>query len=102
MTTATTRWYHATQGATLVTADHHRERWTREDLDLVVAFGDDATNEELAVTCGRTLASIVNIKHRLTYEGVEGVWATMSAPPPPPVCSDHFVALLPSGDCPFD
>lgn len=66
-------WYAKTQGETLVTADHHRERWTTEDLEFVAAFTDDVTDAELATTVGRSLASLWAIQNRLRNEGVEGV-----------------------------
>lgn len=65
--------YEQVQGRTLATATSHRERWTVEDLDFVVAFTEEVRDEELALTLGRSLASIWNIQFRIRHEGVEGV-----------------------------
>lgn len=69
----TNDWAARTQGDTLVTADANGERWTVEDLDIVVAFTDDVSDAELATTLGRTLYSLWAIQTRLRHEGVEGV-----------------------------
>lgn len=69
-------WARRTQGTTLVTATERGERWTRDDLDLVVAFTDDERDEDIAITLGRSLYAIWNIQNRLRHEGVEGVIAS--------------------------
>lgn len=71
--------YETVQDRTRLTADQLGERWSVEDLDLVVAFTDDVRDEDLAVSTGRTLASIWSIQHRLRHEGVEGVRASIVA-----------------------
>ena len=61
------------QARTTRSADANGERWTREDLEFVVAFTDTERDEDLAIALGRTLYAIWNIQHRLAHEGVEGV-----------------------------
>lgn len=78
MTTTTSRWYEQTQGRTLNEATSHRERWTTDDLEFVVAFTEESSDEELALTLGRSLASIWNIQYRIRSEGVEGVRADVA------------------------
>jgi hypothetical protein len=58
-------WDQKVEQRTLVTADNHRELWDDDDLAFVAAFRDDATNEELAVTLGRSLFAITSIKQVL-------------------------------------
>ena len=60
-----TSWAARVEATTLITADHHRETWTREEIELVMAFTDDATDEEIAVTLGRSLFAVWSIQHRI-------------------------------------
>jgi hypothetical protein len=60
-----TSWAARVEGATLVTADHHRETYTRDELELIVAFTDDATDEEIAYALGRSLYAIWSIQARI-------------------------------------
>lgn len=95
----------AHQANALVVANHHRERWTREELELVSAFTDDTPDAELAIVLGRSLYALWNIQTRLRHEGVEGVLMRDERPAslaPYGVCDAHFVALLPTGECPFE
>lgn len=91
------------QGNTLITADNAGERWTRDELELVVAFTDDTRDEDIAITLGRSLYAIWAIQHRLRNEGVEGVLERdlRRDAAPAPTCASHFVVLLPTGDCPI-
>ena len=76
-TTPQAAWAKRRQGETLVVAEHAGERWTVEDLDLVVMFTDEVSDVELATTVGRSLYAIWAIQHRLRTEGVEGVRADL-------------------------
>lgn len=66
-------WYERVQGATATVAEHNGEAWESSDIDLVLAFTDEVTDEEIAVATGRTLASIWAIQHRVRQEGAESV-----------------------------
>lgn len=54
-------WTRTTQDATIVTADNHRERYTQDELDMIVAFPDEPISE-LATTLGRTYFAITTLK----------------------------------------
>lgn len=56
-------WAAEVEQRTLATADNHRETWDVEDLEFVAAFANSASNEELAVTLGRSLYAIQSIKN---------------------------------------
>lgn len=58
-------WARRVEASTLVTADQHREEWSQEDLEFVAAFRNEASDEELATTLGRSLYAIWSIKHVL-------------------------------------
>lgn len=58
-------WTIRTQNATTVTAINHREGWTNDELEFVVAFGGEVTDAELATTMGRTLFAIQTIRHAI-------------------------------------
>lgn len=75
-------WAERTQGVTLVTATERGERWTRDDLEFVVAMTETERDEDIAVALGRTLFAIWNIQFRLTHEGVEGVVASQERTTP--------------------
>jgi hypothetical protein len=63
--TATTEWYTRTQGMTVITADANGEPYTRDDLEFIAEFTNDATDADIALALGRTLAGIWNIQHRI-------------------------------------
>lgn len=54
-------WTRNTQARTTVTADNHRERYTQDELDMIVAFPDEPISE-LATTLGRTYFAISTLK----------------------------------------
>lgn len=58
-------WTIKTQNATTITAINHREGWTNEELEFVVAFGGTVSDAELAITMGRTLFAIQTIRHAI-------------------------------------
>ena len=58
-------WNSRVEARTLATAENHREVWTNADLEFVAAFRDEATDEELAVTLGRSYYAIASIKRVL-------------------------------------
>lgn len=66
-------WYERVQGATSNLATANREPWESDDLELVIAFTDDVTDEEIAITLGRTLKAIQDIQYRIRREGVDPV-----------------------------
>lgn len=55
-------WATEVEQRTLKTADNHKEIWDVEDLEFVAAFAADSTDEELALTLGRSLYAIQSIK----------------------------------------
>lgn len=57
-------WYSETQAKTRATATRHNETWILADVEFVSAFSSEP-DAELAVTLGRTLASITWMKHEL-------------------------------------
>lgn len=59
------------EGETLVTADNHRESYTRDELEMIVAFTDDATDEEIAYALGRSLYAIWSIQSRIRRGEIE-------------------------------
>jgi hypothetical protein len=63
--TTTNEWARRTQDATLVTADAWGEAWSDDDIEFVAAFTDDATDEEIATTLGRSLYAIWAIQTRI-------------------------------------
>lgn len=73
MTTST--WYEQNQNATLVVADAHREPWTPDDLDFVVAMTDTESDTDIALALGRTLHAITDIQYRIRHDGIEAVRA---------------------------
>lgn len=101
MTNTTTTWAARKQGETLVTAEAHRERWTREDVELVAQFTDVDDDVTLAETVGRSLYAIWSIQHRIRHEGVAGVLATFDKPQARVVatCPTHHIALTALGEC---
>lgn len=54
-------WTIKTQGETKITADNHGETYTNEELEMIVAFGDEPI-KELATTLGRTYFAISTMK----------------------------------------
>jgi hypothetical protein len=72
-------WYERVQGATKTEATANGEAWDAESLEMVIAFTNEVTDEDLAFTLGRTLASITNIQYRLRHEGVDPVRAAYAA-----------------------
>lgn len=97
----TNAWATKTQDSTLVTADAHREPWTRDELDFVIEFTDTDTDADLAVALGRSLYAIWTIQHRIRTEGVAGVIERLEreASRPLRVCPTHFVTLPATGVC---
>ena len=55
------RWTRTTQNATTVTAENHGERYTAEEIEMIVTFGDEPI-ADLAVTMGRTYFAIGTLK----------------------------------------
>lgn len=53
------------QDRTLAFADAWGEPWSPNEVEFVQAFTDDATDEEIAVTLGRSLYAIWSIQSRL-------------------------------------
>ncbi len=68
-------WYERVQGATSNLAVHSGEAWDAEEIETVIAFTDDVTDEEIALALGRTLAAVWNIQNRIRHEGVDPVRA---------------------------
>jgi hypothetical protein len=91
-------WYERVQGATSNVATANGEAWDAESIETVIAFTDDVTDEELAITLGRTLAAVWNIQHRLRSEGVDTVRRAY-APNVLPTCATHHIALTATGEC---
>ena len=95
-------WYARTQEATKANADANGLPWTSEDVDLVIAFTDDVTDEDIALATGRTLAAVWNIQHRVRTEGVVAVrraYAPSLTAPAPRVCATHAITLTAMGTC---
>lgn len=94
-------WYARTQGATTLTAEHHKAPWDAEDVETVIAFTDVDTDADIAVALGRTLKSIQDIQYRLRREGVNAVRAAYAprVERVVPTCDVHHIALTASGDC---
>lgn len=59
------KWAHKVEARTLAEAEKHREEWTQADLEFVAAFRDECTDEELALTLGRSYYAISSIKEVL-------------------------------------
>lgn len=76
---ASSRWYRATQDATLAFADAHREPWARDDLEFVIEMTDVESDEDIAYALGRSLASIWAITHRIRRDGAIIVRAEFDA-----------------------
>src|SRR5690349_115349 len=95
---SSTAWAHRVQDGTLVTADHHRERWTPDEIEFVVEMTDDERDEDIALALGRSLYAVWALQHRVRTEGVEGV---MRRPARRVVatCPTHHIALTPTGAC---
>lgn len=96
------KWYDTTQGATKALAEANGLPWEGDDIDMVIAFTDVTTDEEIAYATGRTLASIWAIQHRVRTEGVDPVrraYARRADAPAPPTCPTHHIALTATGDC---
>lgn len=68
---ASNEWAARIEGATLVTADHHRESWTRDELEFVTTFTNDARDEEIAYALGRSLYAIWAIQYRIRNGEIE-------------------------------
>ncbi len=65
-------WTARTQAVTIANASKHGEGWTSADLEFVTAFSDDVTNEELALSLGRTLFAIASIKQAIAEGTAKG------------------------------
>ena len=94
-------WYDRTQGATKTLAEANGLPWDSEDIETVITFTDEVTDEELALTLGRTLSALWAIQHRLRTEGVDPVRAAYApaAQRVVPTCDVHHLALTASGEC---
>lgn len=102
--TASADWAHRVQSETLLHAEAYGEPWTPDELELVLAFTDDATDEELAITLGRSLYAIWAIQHRARVGDVDLDAARRQAArkarqATPPTCPTHHIALTATGDC---
>ena len=87
-----------TQELTLITADAWGESWSRDDLELVVAFTDTVTDEDLAITLGRSLYAVWSVQHRLRANGFDvAPLVTRRAPRP----SERTYTFI-DGDVPAD
>lgn len=53
------------QGRTLPLASHHRETWTPDEVEFVLAMTDEERDEDIAVALGRSLYAVWNLQHRL-------------------------------------
>lgn len=90
------------QGRTLVTADHARELWTRDEIEFVVAMTNDERDEDIAIALGRSLYALWAIQYRIRREGVAGVLMRGDAAQTAPVvrtCATHHIALTATGAC---
>lgn len=89
------------QARTLVTADAHRERWTKDEIEFVVEMTEIERDEDIAIALGRSLYAIWNLQHRVRTVGVEGVLLRLegSTAPAPKTCSIHNLALTATGEC---
>lgn len=96
-----TAWYERTQGATKAEADANGLPWDGESVDTVIAFTDEVTDEELALTLGRTLSAVWAIQHRMRTEGVVALRAAYApiAERVVPTCDAHHIALAANGTC---
>src|ERR1044072_4440779 len=92
-------WATTVQGKTLVTADNHRERWTRDELEFVAGMTDEEQDAAIATALGRSLYSIWSIQHRLRHDGLEAVLERMQDPAPAPTCPTHHIRLTALGEC---
>lgn len=94
-------WYARTQGNTLLEAENHRHPWDAQDIETVIAFTDTDTDEDIALTLGRTLKSIQDIQWRMRHEGVDMLRAAYAPPAERvvPTCDVHHLALSASGEC---
>lgn len=100
---STNAWAAAAQGGTLALADHWGEEWTADEVELVAAFTDDVTDEELALTLGRSLYAIWAMQHKLRTTGFDFDAARRRerarAVVAPPTCPTHHLALTAMGTC---
>lgn len=96
-----TAWYDRVQANTKAQADAHRLPWDGDSIEMVIAFTDDSTDEDIALAMGRTLKSIQDIQWRVRHEGVNAVRAAYAPNVERVVrtCDTHHLALTASGDC---
>ena len=96
-----TKWYERTQAATKAVAEANGLPWDSESVDMVIAFTDEVTDEDIAYTLGRTLKSIQDIQYRVRHEGVVAVRSAYAPNVAPVVrtCPTHHIALTATGDC---
>lgn len=94
-------WAAKVQGTTLVTADAHRERWTRDEVEFVVAMTDGERDEDIALALGRSLYAVWNLQHRVRTLGVAGVLTRDEQAQAREVrlCPTHSIALTAMGAC---
>ena len=98
MTTNT--WAAETQSTTLITADHYREPWSREELEFVREFTEVDTDEDLAVALGRSLYAIWNIQHRMRNgETVDMIYRRPRERRATTTCMSCFTEVSFAGTC---
>lgn len=61
----TETWAARVESNTLATAEHHREPWTRDEIEFVVTFTDVERDEDIAYALGRSLYAVWAIQHRI-------------------------------------
>ena len=54
----TETWAARVESNTLATAEHHREPWTRDEIEFVVTFTDVERDEDIAYALGRSLYAV--------------------------------------------
>lgn len=91
------------QGRTLPVATHHYEAWSPSEVELVLAFTDEATDEEIAITLGRSLYAVWNLQHRLKvgafdFAAMRDI-ARRSATTTRPQCGVCFTEIPTAGTC---
>lgn len=59
------------QARTTTCAESNGDAWETSDIEFVIAFTDDARDEDIAIALGRTLYAVWSVQTRIRNDGID-------------------------------